>query len=441
MKPLWQRLVRWLLGKSVPPALTGNQWYGPSAIDSYRRQRAPTASELQAELKNTAWTCASINAAVCASFPPRLFVTTGTSDARPRCHTRALAPETLAWVRSAPHLAGHTHKAAIIEEVLDHPLLTLFKSVNGVHNSFDLWELTELYLEVHGSAYWLLDLERALGVPANIWILPSQNVTPRRRPDSPNLIDVYEYRARGSEEFPADRVIHFRFPDPRDPYTSGLSPLRACYEQVALTSDYAAMKRSIYDNTGMPSVMLMPEESVGEEERARLEEQWAQKFRRGGSGRVLVAETSFRVNVLSHSMGDLAALADMRATKEDIANAFHVPIPFLSGHTNLANMQAADYLHKALAITPRLRRRDEKLNEQLVRLYDPSGRLFLASADPTPANELLLLQQEQAHLKFGVRTINEIRGARGLPFVPWGDRPWLPANLQQAGEKPQEMPG
>jgi HK97 family phage portal protein len=302
-------------------------------------------------------------------------------------------------------------------------------------HGFDLWELTELYLEVHGSAYWLLDFDPALGVPANIWILPSQNVTPRRQPDSPNLVDVYEYRARGSEDFPAGRVIHFRFPDPRDPYTSGLSPLRACYEQIALTSDYAAMKRAIYDNTGMPSVMPMPEESVGEEERARLEEQWAQKFRRGGSGRALVAETSFRVHVLSHSMGDLAALADMRATKEDIANAFHVPIPFLSGRTNLANMQAADYLHKALAITPRLRRRDEKLNEQLVTLYDPSGRLFLASPDPTPANELLLLQQEQAHLKFGVRTINEIRGARGLPFVPWGDRPWLPINLQQANEK------
>jgi HK97 family phage portal protein len=431
MKPFWQRFVRWFLGKSVPPALTGNQWFGPNAIDAYRRQRAPTPAELQTELKNTAWTCATINAAVCASFPPRLFVTTASNDPKPRCFTRALAPETLAWMRSAPHLATHTHKAAFIEEVLDHPLLNLFRSVNGIHNSFDLWELTELYLEVHGSAYWLLDLEPALGIPANIWILPSQNVTPRRRPGSTNLIDVYEYHGQGREDFPANRVIHFRFPDPRDPYTSGLSPLRACYEQVALTSDYMAMKRSIYDNTGMPSVMLMPEESVGEEERARLEEQWAQKFRRGGSGRALVAETSFRVHVLSHSMGDLAALADMHATKEDIANAFHVPLPFLTGRTNLANMQAADYLHKSLAITPRLRRRDEKLNEQLLPLYDPSGRLFLASPDPTPANELLLLQQEQAHLKFGVRTINEVRGARGLPCVPWGDRPWLPANLKQ----------
>src|SRR5262245_3989399 len=122
-------------------------------------------------------------------------------------------------------------------------------------------------------------------------------------------------------------------------------------------------------------------------------------------------------------MGDLAALADLKATKEDIANAFGVPLPFLSGDTNLANMQAADHLHKTLAVAPRLRRRDEKLNEQLVPLFDPSGRLFLASDDPTPANQQFLLQQEQADLRAGVRTVNEVRASRGLPPVAWGDQP------------------
>ena len=86
-------------------------------------------------------------------------------------------------------------------------------------------------------------------------------------------------------------------------------------------------------------------------------------------------------------------------------------------------MQAADHLHKTLAITPRLRRRDEKLNEQLVPLYDPSGRLFFHSPDPTPANQQFLLAQEQSDLKNGVRTINEVRASRGLAPVAWGDAP------------------
>jgi hypothetical protein len=86
-------------------------------------------------------------------------------------------------------------------------------------------------------------------------------------------------------------------------------------------------------------------------------------------------------------------------------------------------MQAADHLHKSLTILPRLRRRDEKLNEQLLPHIDPTGQLFFATPDPTPANQSFLLQQEQADLKLGVRTINEVRAARGLPVVPWGDAP------------------
>jgi phage portal protein BeeE len=188
-------------------------------------------------------------------------------------------------------------------------------------------------------------------------------------------------------------------------------------------SEYAAMKRSIYDNTGLPSVVLTPSEPISQDERDRIEKLWQQKFVRGGQGKALVAERGLDVTLLSQSIGDLAALADMKATKEDIANAFHVPLPFLSGDTNLANMQAADHLHKTLAIVPRLRRRDEKLNEQLIPLFDPSGRLFFLTPDPTPANQQFLLHQEQSDLKFGVRTINEIRASRGLPPVAWGDQP------------------
>jgi hypothetical protein len=51
-----------------------------------------------------------------------------------------------------------------IEEVTDHPLLTLLAHVNPVHNAFDLWELTTLYQEVQGCAYWYFD-RGPLGIP------------------------------------------------------------------------------------------------------------------------------------------------------------------------------------------------------------------------------------------------------------------------------------
>jgi phage portal protein BeeE len=165
---------------------------------------------------------------------------------------------------------------------------------------------------------------------------------------------------------------------------------------------------------------------IGEEERDRLEAQWSAKFHRGSAGRLLFTESGMKISALAHSMGDLASLAEYGATKEDGANAFHVPLAFLTRVTNLANLQAALQQHMSKAIGPRLLRRDEKLNEQLTPLYDPSGRLFLASEDPVPMNQEIQWRQYEQDLRVGIMTINEVRADRGLAPVAWGESPWLP---------------
>src|SRR4051794_23634665 len=113
---LWTRIARWLRKKSTLP-VDGAALANPLL----RRPRVPTPSELFAELKGTAWTCASINAAVCASLPPRLFVLTAPGQSRPRCLTRSLDVRTLSRLTTVrgPALSS---PAAQIEEVLDHPL-------------------------------------------------------------------------------------------------------------------------------------------------------------------------------------------------------------------------------------------------------------------------------------------------------------------------------
>jgi HK97 family phage portal protein len=427
---IWSWLRRRLRPRALPPALAGGSW-APLTPEP-RRQRPPTPAEALAELRSTAWACASLNAAVCASFPPKLYAGTRPGEQSPRCLTRPLSRAQERGLRAAPHLLAHTRAVDHIEEVTDHPLLSLLEQVNPVHNSFDLWELTTLYQEVVGSAYWLLDLD-PLGVPRAIWPLPAQNVTPARAPNSPNLVDAYVYRTGSAEQrFDPGRVIAFRYPDPRDPYARGLAPLTACFEQVRLSGDFTAFKRGKFENHALPDAIVSPEEVLGEEERDRLETQWNARFRRGG-GRVVVAESALRVQLLAHSLGDVAALADLRATREDIAACFHVPLAFLTTETNLANLQAAEHQHMAKAVRPRLRRRDEKLNEQLVPLFDPGRRLFLASEDPVPADRDLSARERELDLKYGVVTVNEVRNERGLPPVPWGNTPFVPRSGATGG--------
>jgi hypothetical protein len=63
-----------------------------------------------------------------------------------------------------------------------------------------------------------------------------------------------------------------------------------------------------------------------------------------------------------------------------------------------------------------------------VPLFDPTGRLFFRSDDPAGGNQDYLLRREEQDLKFGVRSINQVRSDRGLEPVPWGAEPWLPLN-------------
>lgn len=413
------RFVEWLVPKASSPEWT-TCTLGPGAT---RRFRTPTPAELLGELANTAYTCATLNAGVCAAHPPSLYVTTHRGQPAPKCLTQSLPPRAEQRLRRG-RLAEHLAKAEKIEQVLDHPLLTLLKAVNPVHNAHDLWELTTLYQEVLGVAYWLVRTS-PLGIPEEIWVLPSQQVTPRRSPGSNRPVDHYEFHGgAGIERFGPDEVIAFCYPDPADPYQGGLSPLRAAYPQVVTAAEYSAFKREKFANRALPDAIVSSEEGIGETEAARLEKQWEQKFGQGGAGRLLVAETGVRVALLEHSMGDLAALADYRATKEDVANAFGVPLAFLTSETNLANLQAAEQQHRSKAIRPRLSRRDQKLNERLIPFYDPDGRLFLASDDPIPDDQEQALRQQEADLRWGVRTVNEVRQERGLPPVAWGDEPW-----------------
>jgi HK97 family phage portal protein len=419
------KLLRWLGRKMAVPASPDSP---AGFLDRYQRTRPPGNADLLQELKNTAWTCAALNAAVCASYLPRLYAATAAGEPAPRCRTRPLGRKALEQIRANPHLPPAVARAEIISEVLSHPLLDLLQRVNDEHNGYELLELTTLYQEIFGRAYWHV-VTNELGVPESLWILPSQHVSPRREPGSQRAADFYEYRhADGTARLRPDEVIAFRYPDPRNPYAGGLSPLQACFENVCLSSAYLSFKQALWDNHALPHAVVSPADVLGEEEAGRLERQFQARFGRGQAGKILLAESALQVHILSHSMGDLAALAEHGKTKEDICNAFAVPLSYLTSETNLANLQAAQLQHLALAITPRLRRRDQKINERLLPYYDPTGRLFAQSDNPVPEDEDHRLRQQEIDLGTGTRSINEVRAERNLPPVAWGEAPWLPDN-------------
>jgi HK97 family phage portal protein len=375
----------------------------------------PSPWQLLEQLRATTWTCASINSSVCASYPPKLYVQTAKSQAAPRCATEPIPTKALRALKDRLKIKA----ATTLEQVTAHPILTLLNCPNPYMNPFDLWEITTLYQETIGSTFWYIGDTNPHGQPTAIWPLPSQLVW-----IFPTATG-FRFTFRG-QTFSEAEIIHFKYPDPGNPYGYGLSPLRAMFQEAAISSSWAALKLARFENRAAPDVIVSPTEPIGQEERDRLETQFNAKFRKGGAGRTLVTESAMETTLLNPQMGDLAALAEKGANSEDIANGFHVPLSMLSTNTNLANLQASQAQHAEICIGPRLERRDEKLNEQLVPLYDTSGRLKLASDDPAPpaADDWHVSQQAA---QFGWMTINELRNDQGLDPVPWGNVPCKPA--------------
>ncbi len=50
-------------------------------------------------------------------------------------------------------------KSAVVEEVVEHPVLALIHDVNDNLNGGQLWFLTSVYLDVLGRAYWYIERE------------------------------------------------------------------------------------------------------------------------------------------------------------------------------------------------------------------------------------------------------------------------------------------
>jgi hypothetical protein len=81
----------------------------------------------------------------------------------------------------------------------------------------------------------------------------------------------------------------------------------------------------------------------------------------------------------------------------------------------------------AHTILPKLRRIEQKLNEQLAARFD--DRLFFAFDNPVPEDKEYHLKEIQTNLSTGLTTINEERAKLGMEPVAWGDEPM---RVQQA---------
>ena len=414
---------------------SGDYWVpiGSPFLTNLGGRPIPTDAQLMLEYltNDLAYTCANWNAAAVARVRLRLYAQHGPDQKHRRPFpARPVEAAELRRLKGNPNLAGRLARVDDIEEITDHPIINLLERDNDGLNGYQLRYMTGVYMEVFGGAYWLL--EPGLFEPVRqIKILPTQRVMPLR--DNDLAVVGYKYMPALQGNWltlAKNNVLDFRFPAVEDPYGGRHAPLRSAYMQAELASKYSMYQNELLDNRARIDGTFVPQEHITRQESRRAEELWNQKFKRGGNGRILVAEQAGTFVPARYPPTDLGPLKISQESLKRLANAFGVPEALLSKDSTYANMQASLTLYARNTILPRVLILEQKLNEMLVSRYGP--RLFLAAENPVPADEAFELEKVQIAIQAGVLSPDEIRTVAGFKPLQGGNTYTNPS--RQAGQ-------
>lgn len=314
------------------------------------------------------------------------------------------------------------------EEVIEHPIVKLLKGFNPFDTPFEFWELGSLLLDFSGNWYIYMAKDR-LGIQRQFWTLPSDRI--KIYPDRKKFIRGYELSLHGNKKlfFEAEEMLHFKLPNPTNRYYGMSTIMRAAYAADA-NKFMAEYSQGIYKNGAWPGAVLESDDEINDEEMARLEAQWDNKFvGTKNAAKMIILEGGMKMRPFSITPLELEFLRSKEVNRDEIAAIFGVP-PSKMGivkDVNRANAEANDYTFMVNTITPRLERLKQKMDLRLVSPLWPD--LYVDYDSVIPKDKLFELKKDESDLKSGVITINERRRKQGKEEVPWGNVPLVPMNM------------
>lgn len=409
--------------KNIEGAISGvsSALFSPWS-DSWKRIKVPNAWRLIQEFKRTAYACGNINASAISCLNIKLLVTTKKNQPKTRWPTKALDRDSR--LITSKDFSKQLKRLEVTEEVLDHPVLDLLEEPNPHMDKARLFELTQLYQEFTGRAYWFSNFN-ALDLPEDIWIVPTQNLEPKRNPGSKKVVDFYDFiNGENSDKFSPEEITSFLMPDLKNPYLAGTAPLEAAFENYEIESRQIAHEASMLYNEARPDAAFIPDKdaSFDDDDAAAEELKIEKKFARGGQGRWIFMTESGKVVPLQWPPRDIGKLEISKRAKITICNAFSTPIPLLESEKVTTTQLEASMIQLArLAVKPRGKRIVGVLNKELIPHYDTSRRLFFGFEDPTPEDRAQKLQEVVQLVMNGIMTPNEGREEFDLQPVDGGD--------------------
>jgi len=147
-------------------------------------------------------------------------------------------------------------QAKALEELEDHPLITLLDIPNQYQTGIELRKAFWFNYELTGDGY--LFVERIGDRPVFLHCLPSDRVVPRREGnDWRKPITGYKFSSWTGEtiELPMEDLMHMPKWSPNDPLQGGFSPLQAVGSNVAKNNQNDIAQGAAFKNGGTGTIL------------------------------------------------------------------------------------------------------------------------------------------------------------------------------------------
>lgn len=314
----------------------------------------------------------------------------------------------------------------LFNPILQHPILDLLDRFNEFTSASDGFYTTSSHKTLAGDAFWLLE-GRGINIKS-IYILQPDKIKLKlgKVAATQRVIEAYEFQdtiegTPVSATYRADDVIHFKSPNPNNPYR-GLSKVEAAAETI--DTDAAAMEanKQLFQRGLINSFMLTSPNKLTPEQLQQLRADFQATY--GGVGnafKVPIMGADLKPATIASTNKDMEFIAQQEWLRDKLMSIFgnNKAVLGITDDVNRANADATILNWKRTTVASEMKAITDTLNEFLVPRW--GDNLMLGFKDPVEENEQEKIDQVTKLKSGDIITLNEGREMLSLDPVEGGD--------------------
>lgn len=304
-----------------------------------------------------------------------------------------------------------------------HPALQYLNDPATFSTTSHILALTEAHLNIWGVAYWL---PRSVPTP-HVKVLHPAVTTPQV--NNQDEITGFAHSRHGMRHYAPEEVIYFRSLNPDNPL-SGMGPMTPATLPTQSATKAGEYNSAFYQNAARPDFILLSDEPLPQNIIDQFYANWEKRFTGiANAHRPAIASQIREAVAMGITHVDMDFLNSLKWSLEEVARAFEIPKTMLGDleRATFTNFVSSERIFWRGTVVPRLEYIQQELNNQFlpkIGFPDLYFNFDLSTVEALNDNSHEAAERDALLLDQGVVTINEIRAARNLPPVPWGNEPW-----------------